>query len=127
MEKLIIEKTDSSPKVILDPNEQHYEITGRSFPENPIFFFETILRYIDSVFPAIEHPIRITIQADYYNSVSSRYLLSILRKFASLVVQGKKITVIWLYSDEESLRDGEMFKNIVNLPIEYQFHDSEEE
>jgi hypothetical protein len=119
MEHLIIEQTESSPRVVFDPDSKTYEITGRSYPEDPVHLFETIVRYINSVFPQVDHEIRLKIEAEYFNSVSSRYLLIILRRLSELYNAGKHITIIWLYEDDETLRDGEMFQNLVKIPFEF--------
>ena len=42
MESLIIEQTDTSPRVVFGSGKQTYEIIGRSFPEDP-YSFETFL------------------------------------------------------------------------------------
>ena len=119
MEKLLIEQTETSPGVTFDPVSQTYEILGRSYPENPVGLFDAILEYITKIFPTIEHSIRLSVEADYFNSVSSRYLLAILRKLAEISKSGKNITVVWIYEDDDTLRDGEMFQNLVNLPFEF--------
>ncbi len=123
MEKLIINATESSPQVILDPTNQHYEISGRSYVENPLQFFENILQFIDRVFAEIEHPIRFKIVADYYNSISSRYLMTILKLLKSFSEKGKNITILWYYNDEEAKRDGEILEQMVQLTFEYHYYE----
>jgi hypothetical protein len=124
MENLIIEQTESSPRIVFDPSSATYEITGRSFPENPVNLFETILNYVNRIFPQVNHEIKLRIEAEYFNSVSSRYLLVILRRLAEICNAGKHITIVWLYEDDETLRDGEMFQNLVKIPFEFVIFES---
>ncbi|HPW65689.1 MAG TPA: DUF1987 domain-containing protein [Salinivirgaceae bacterium] len=125
MENLIIEQTDTSPKVEFDLDKQTYEIIGRSFPEDPFTFFEPILEYIGKVFPAIDHPVRLIIKTEYLNSASSRYMLIIFRKLAEFYAQGKSIKVIWQYYDEDLHADGLLYQNLVKLPFEFVSVESE--
>ena len=43
MKELIIEKTSSTPLVVFNPETGQLKIEGRSIPENPGEFFETLL------------------------------------------------------------------------------------
>jgi len=124
MESLIIEQTDTSPRVVFDPGKQTYEIIGRSFPEDPYSFFEPILEYIEKVFPAIDHPVRLIINTEYFNSASSRYILIVFRKLAEFYAAGKSIKVVWQYYDEDLYSDGMLYQNLVKVPFEFVFVDS---
>jgi len=126
MKNLIIEKTDTSPKVVFEPDRQTYEIIGRSFPEDPYTFFEPILEYVEKVFPAIDHPVKLIINTEYFNSASSRYMLIIFRKLEEFYIAGKSIKVIWQYYDDDLLADGELYQNLVKLPFEFIFVESDD-
>ncbi len=121
MESLFIEQTESSPKVEFDLANQTYKIIGRSFPEDPAMLFEPILRFIERVFPTINHPVNLIIETEYFNSSSSRYMLIILRKLADLYAAGKQIKIVWQYDDEELCADGELYQNLVKIPFEFVF------
>jgi len=47
MRKLIIEKTASSPKVIFDPDNNKFEISGESRPSDVNSFYGEILRWLE--------------------------------------------------------------------------------
>ena len=47
MEALILEEADDSPKVILDPDNNAFEISGKSLPEHVIGFYQPILDWLD--------------------------------------------------------------------------------
>jgi len=46
MEPLIIEATPKTPKVVFDPNENLYEISGRSLPENVVKTYDPVIKWI---------------------------------------------------------------------------------
>ena len=47
MRKLIIDKTASSPRVILDPDKRVFEISGESRPPDVGSFYGEILSWLD--------------------------------------------------------------------------------
>lgn len=47
MRKLILEKTASSPKVILDPDNRVFEISGESRPPDPAAFYGEIITWFN--------------------------------------------------------------------------------
>ena len=47
MKKLVIEQTSNSPKVILDPENKIYEISGESRPPDVREFYDQILNWMD--------------------------------------------------------------------------------
>lgn len=117
MEKLFWEGTDTTPQVILDPETEKYEITGRSFPEDPMIFFQPIFDWIDANVPFIQHKICVTMYLEYFNSASNRLILLIMKRFEEHFLTGKNIVVNWNYDDEEVLGDGQMYSTLVNLPF----------
>ncbi len=118
MEKLFWEDTETTPYVLFDPENQKYEISGRSFPEDPVEFFQPIFDWIDNNVPEIDHTINVDMYIEYFNSSSNRMILLILKKFEEHTQHGKDIHVQWKYDDEEVLGDGQMYATLVNLPFE---------
>ncbi len=118
MEKLFWEETETTPLVLFDPENEKYEISGRSFPEDPVEFFQPIFDWIDNNVPGIEHPIHMKMYIEYFNSSSNRMILLILKKLEEHMQHGKEIQIEWKYDDEEVLGDGQMYSTLVNLPFD---------
>lgn len=118
MEKLFWESTDTTPQVLFDPQNQKYEVTGRSFPEDPGEFFQPIFDWIDNNVPEIDHQINLIMYIEYFNSSSNRMILLIMKKLEEHAAYGKDIKIQWNYDDEEVLGDGQMYSTLVNLPFE---------
>jgi len=47
MEKLIIEATVNSPRIVLDPEEKKFEFSGESRPENVRNFYLPVLEWLE--------------------------------------------------------------------------------
>ena len=101
MEKYIIqEEVKNCPSIIYYPNIRKLELTGRSIPENPEPVFNNLERWIASHFEE-NHSLDITIQLEYVNSGSSRYLFDILKRMEAYVKRGKKISIKWRYEEDD--------------------------
>ena len=81
IEPLLIEATAKTPKVVFDPQNNFYEISGRSLPENVVKTYEPILKWIDTYLNKIDTPIEINFRMDYLNSASAKMVSLILSKF----------------------------------------------
>ncbi|UCG26855.1 MAG: SiaC family regulatory phosphoprotein, partial [Bacteroidales bacterium] len=47
MKKIIIDATTNSPKVVLDPEKNTFEISGESRPKDVPAFYKPILEWLD--------------------------------------------------------------------------------
>ncbi len=121
MEVINIKGTEDTPNVILDKENGHFEISGRSLPEDVNMFFEPIMDWIDEY---AEDPLDKTVfdfKLEYFNTASSKVILDILLKFEEIVENGKEVTIKWHYHEDEEdmLEAGEEYADIVEIPFEY--------
>lgn len=127
MRKLIFEKTDSSPSVILDPDKNVFEISGESRPPDVSIFYGEILRWWDdyslhllksqdSTPPAV-----VNFDLEYFNSSSAKYILDFCKQVALVRSKGKSIEVNWKYEEDDvdMLEAGREMSRIAKLPFEF--------
>ena len=124
MKELIIEKTSSTPLVVFNPETGQLKIEGRSIPENPGEFFETLINWLKFYFDAPAPYTQMDLNLEYVNSGSSKYLLGIFRLIKKKHDEGKKSIINWYYEedDEAILSLGEHYRSTVKIPfnlIEY--------
>lgn len=121
MKKLDIEPTDETPKVLFNPDQNIFSLTGKSFPENVEVFFNPILTWIDEY---IETPLKETVvdfKLEYFNTASAKIILDILIKLEKITLNGNTVVVKW-YSkstDSDMKEAGEEFSEITDLKFEY--------
>lgn len=116
MKKLIIEGTQFSPRVVLDPAGE-ISIHGRSLIEDPVAFYNPIFRWIKSC--SIDN-LHVTIRLEYINTASSKQIYDLLM----LVSENKSIKnvlVSWFYEegDDDTYDLGKDFEMLINLSFEY--------
>ncbi len=119
MNDLLIEKTYSTPLVHLNSQNGIMKIEGRSIPENPSLFYDSIIAWLSDYFLNSKVKIKLDIKLDYINSGSTKSILSILKVIKQHYDKGIECQVNWHYEeDDESIRDlGKHYKSVVKLPI----------
>lgn len=127
MKKLVIEQTSYSPKVILDPENKIYEISGESRPPDVREFYDQIINWMDDFSlqlvkaNAINEPVSFTFNFGYFNSSSGKMILDICKVLARLQARGMNVTVNWHYEKEDvdMMEVGQEISRIVKFPFSY--------
>lgn len=117
MKTLIIEKTDESPEIKLDKENQIFEISGRSLPEDSAEFYEPVLQWIREYAKNPNEKTDFVIKLDYSNTASSKFIHEILIELQH--VTGAKI-IWWYQEDDEDMEEaGQEFSEQVDIPFEF--------
>ncbi len=120
METIKILGTDDTPTVILDADNDIFEISGRSLPEDVTAFYDPILNWLDEYAAGPNAKTIFTFKLVYFNTASSKLLLDILMKLEEMHEDGKEVLVKWYYpeDDEDMQEAGEEYADIVDVPFE---------
>jgi hypothetical protein len=116
MEKLLLEGSENTPHVMLDPKTGTFEMAGRSLPAEAREVYEPILRWIDKY---ADHPNPVTefvFKLEYINTGSSKMLLDLF--FALQKINGARVSWYFFEDDEDMEETGEEFAELVKLPFE---------
>jgi len=120
MERRVIQETKRNcPGIFYYPDLNKLELIGRSIPENPDIIFRKLDDWITEHFEK-NKDLDVTIQLEYINSGSSKYLYEILKRLTGFVRTGSTIRMKWLYEedDEAMLELGEHYRDTAGVPIE---------
>ncbi|MBO4372058.1 MAG: DUF1987 domain-containing protein [Bacteroidales bacterium] len=120
MRVIKIQGSDDTPKVILDADNNTFEISGRSLPEDVVAFYDPILEWLDEY---AQNPLEKTVfnfKLEYFNTASSKLLLDVLLKLEDMYDAGHDVLVKWHYpdDDEDMEEAGEEYADIVEVPFE---------
>jgi len=121
MEPLRLEQTDDSPLIELDQENNLFEISGKSLPEDVVDFYMPVLDWLN-VYRANPNPkTEFSFKLIYFNTASSKLLLDILMLFEEMVEEGHAVTVKWfsLQSDEDMQEAGKEYEEMVDVPFEH--------
>lgn len=120
MEKHVIqEELKNCPGIVYYAEENKLELVGRSIPENPELIFRRLDEWITTHFEKIDG-LNVSIQLEYINSGSSKYLYEILKRLTGYGRSGKDVKMKWLYEedDEAMLELGEHYRDTAGIPLE---------
>ncbi|MCR5454428.1 MAG: DUF1987 domain-containing protein [Bacteroidales bacterium] len=120
MSVIKIQGTDDTPTVTLDKENNIFEISGRSLPEDVVVFYKPILEWLDEY---KNDPLEQTVfnfKLEYFNTASSKLLLDVLLKLEDINNDGHDVLVKWHYpdDDEDMEEAGEEYSDIVDVPFE---------
>jgi len=120
MSVIKIQGTDDTPTVTLDRDNNIFEISGRSLPEDVVVFYKPILEWLDEY---KNNPLEKTVfnfKLEYFNTASSKLLLDVLLKLEDISNDGHDVLVKWHYpdDDEDMEEAGEEYSDIVDVPFE---------
>ncbi len=129
MKPLIIKGTEYSPQITFNPKLLKFEISGESRPEDAGKLYGLALRWLEEYFSEITNAkesrqplqIRFEFNLQYFNTVSAKYVLEILRILHFSNSEGADIIVRWYYKakDEDMKESGEEFAKLINIPFEF--------
>jgi hypothetical protein len=120
MEALDIRATNDTPKVLLDPENNIFEISGRSLPEDVVSFYQPVLDWLDEYKAEPLDSIEFVFKYVYFNTATSKLVMDILIRLEEIKKSGKEVVVMWFYEqdDEDMLDLGEEFSENVDVPFE---------
>lgn len=120
MEALDIRATNDTPKVLLDPENDIFEISGRSLPEDVVSFYQPVLDWLEDYKDAPNDFTEFVFKYIYFNTATSKLVQDILIKLEEIHEAGDQVQVIWFYEedDEDMLDLGEEFSENVDIPFE---------
>ena len=120
MDALIIEATDDTPKVVLDPSNNNFEFSGKSLPEDVTTFYGPVMDWLDGYAEATNPKTVVKFNLVYFNTASSKLILDILFKLEEIFDDGNDISVEWHYQeeDEDMEEAGEEYGDLVEMPLE---------
>lgn len=118
MENKIIEATDLSPRIVLDPTG-NIEISGKSRMEDASLFYQSVHNWVADYISSSLGSLAVKIKLDYFNSSSAKQLLKLLMVIDEANINGK---VIWVYpaGNDVLLERGQELEIMLDLPFEYQ-------
>lgn len=131
MDPIILEATPTTPKVIIDPAANKFEITGESRPENTSKFYNPIITWFDSYRSVLyfqknsfgkSKKLSVSFNLEYFNSTSAKFILDIFYQLEKIHKEGYEAEIAWHYDarDTDMKESGEEFsKYVPALPVTY--------
>ncbi|HTA63566.1 MAG TPA: DUF1987 domain-containing protein [Bacteroidia bacterium] len=128
MNKLILEATDTTPKIVLDHLENKFEIIGEACPEDAKLFYTSLFTWIEQYKNHLyflndksgtKQNLVFTFHLNYVSSSALKYTYNFLQQIEELKPLCDSVTIRWLYDKEDTDMedDGKEFATMVNVPF----------
>ncbi|MDB4533811.1 DUF1987 domain-containing protein [Vicingaceae bacterium] len=120
MKQIEIKGTEKSPKFILEPTRGSIKILGRSTMLNPHEFYHSTIRMLVEYSENPPKETNLFIDLEYYNTLSSRYILNILKIISRINHQQNSTAKIVWYVEEDDIGirdDIKLFSDLINHKI----------
>lgn len=120
MDVLDIQGTNDTPKVILDQDNDIFEISGRSLPEDVVSFYRPVLDWLEEYKSHPNEKTEFIFRFTYFNTATSKLIQDIIIKLESIFEAGHNVQIMWFYEEEdEDMQDvGEEFQEGCDVPFE---------
>ena len=121
MEPLFIKEAEDTPKIILNKQENNFEISGKSLPEEVIGFYSPVLNWLDRYVIDPNDKTVFKIRLEYVNSASQMTIHEILSVLEKIKKQDREIEIEWYFmeDDDEMRESGEEYSEIINIPFKF--------
>lgn len=119
--QLKIEATTTTPSVSFDPASGVLEFAGQSYPEDSLPFYQEIQDELAAHLEKNSQPLTLDFKLNYFNTSSSKCLLTLLESVERFQAQRENIKVRWFYEedDEDMHSSGIDFSLDILLPFEF--------
>jgi hypothetical protein len=130
MKIISIQRTDKTPEVTLDTDEQVFQIKGNCLPENIREFSHQVItkfeEYLNQLAPGISDKgaagiFRVNFQLGYFNSAAAKFIADVLIISGNFIQKGCNIKIYWYFDhdDHDMLEAGEQISEMVGVPMEF--------
>ncbi|MBN1183612.1 MAG: DUF1987 domain-containing protein [Bacteroidales bacterium] len=120
MSRLELKATTNTPYVFLDAEKGIIELSGKSYPENPIEYYTNIFNWMKDNLNKPSQKIEVSLKLEYFNTSTSKCLLDFLHLLKKIAKVNKhEITIYWFYWDwdDDMMEAGQAYENITKLPF----------
>ena len=121
METLKIEASDDSPQVLLDQEDNQFEISGKSLPEDVVDFYQPVMDWLKEYRKKPNARTEFNLKMIYFNTASSKLIMDILMIFEEMVEEGHDVVIRWhsMQKDEDMQEAGKEYEEMLEIPFEH--------
>ena len=121
MKTFTMSAKEYTPYLLMDANKGIVEISGRSFPEDVNRFYKPILRWIDEYITSPNASTQLNLKFTYFNTASSKKILELIKKMASINKTKNTLVINWYYEEGEDdiLNAGKDLSAVLEIPFQF--------
>ena len=119
--RLVIEEERHTPRIIIDPAKNVFEITGKSFPEDSKQFYKQVFDWLEKNSSDLPSNIDFKFNLFYVSSSSIIAIKQLLLKLKEIGKKGVDVRILWHYDadDEDIRKTGEDYVKVTQLDFRF--------
>ncbi len=98
-----LEKTGSTPYILIDEERGYMKFEGESFHENVVEFYREVSEWLEKYLAADFAEFTFDCELKYFNSSTAKLLFNMLLKMDESAAAGKKITINWITTEDNEI------------------------
>ena len=102
MENLVLSTTATSPGVKLNAETGICEISGESYMENSVKFYEPVFTWFNDYFQKVEGGLHLILKIEYMNTSSMKHVYNLILLIKKFQDKGLDVKVEWHYDEDET-------------------------
>ena len=116
----LVQDEHDKPLVNFQAKTGRCELSGESFPEKAMDFYERVMVWIDRYIKEVGGPIDFDFKLTYFNTSSSKRILHLMMRLQEYARDGGRVNARWIYhpDDIDLEEDIEDLKLISKLDLE---------
>lgn len=120
LENLEFRGTRDTPEVLFDQQNNRFEISGNSLPEDSTKFFTPIFDWIEKYIQSPNKSTHLICRFEYFNSSSAKMLYQIFIELGKIKDTGNNIKISWYFESGDKLIEekGLEYQSILEIPFE---------
>jgi len=124
---IILEKTEQTPEVILDKENNVFLIKGKSIILDALNFYTPIFKWFEKYFKNPNKKTELVLDIEYINSPSTLQIIRIINLFDISDNKDNSLKINWLYDieDERAMENGEEFKELTDVEFKITSYESD--
>ena len=113
---LELQKTTSTPYILVDEAKGYMKMEGKSFPEKTAEFFSDVNLWLDSYLEKDFGNLVFDFAMEYYNSSTLKIVMDMMLKMDRYSIGNNKITINWIAAEDDdiAIESGEDIKEDMN-------------
>ncbi len=130
MNALIIQSTEFTPSISLNPESRIFEFEGISRPEDVLTFYTSVIDWITdyeselykiNVSGGKKFELNIIFRLSYFNSSSAKMIFLILESLSRIRKMGYPLNIEWYYDegDDQMYDDGHELSEAIDIPFNF--------
>ncbi|MCF6366462.1 MAG: DUF1987 domain-containing protein [Bacteroidales bacterium] len=114
---IILNKTEQTPEIILDKENNVFHVKGKSIILDALNFYTPILKWFKEYFENPNKTTELVFNIEYLNSPSSLQIIKIINLFELNRNKKNILSIKWLYNkeDERAKESGEEFRQLTEI------------